>query len=288
MHPDGAAPVPAALQRIQLVIAYDGTPYQGWQSQPDADTIQDRLEQAIAALDPSRPRLHAAGRTDAGVHALAQVAHFDPALVRPTSTWLRALNAHLPQTIRILEAKPATPSFHARFSASAKLYRYRIHCADVLPPLELARAWHLRAELDPTLFQQAADLLTGTLDFGRLSARRSSDKPSRTPLDTTRTIHHINLHRDGPSLSIECCGDGFLYKMVRMMVGAMVAVASGRMPLAWLATLVSDPSTRPSQFCAPPHGLYLVSVTYPGATPPAADKTSAPSTSPCPPPTQAL
>src|ERR1700674_2784828 len=144
------------LARLKLIVAYDGGPFAGWQSQTRGDTIQDRLEQAFQKVGGAKVRVHGAGRTDAGVHALAQCAHVDLPDKRLTiERWRNALNAVLPATVRILRCQYVSQKFHARFSATGKLYRYRIWAAPVLPPLELGRAWHISSPLDIDLVKAA-------------------------------------------------------------------------------------------------------------------------------------
>ncbi|MBA2431324.1 MAG: tRNA pseudouridine synthase A, partial [Chthoniobacterales bacterium] len=153
-------------QRLKFVVAYDGAPFAGWQSQTNGDTIQDRLEQAFRTVTSDEVRVHGAGRTDAGVHALGQVAHVElPARSLPAAKWPAALNASLPPTIRVLRSSYVPSTFHARFSANGKLYRYRIWNDRILPPFEVNRAWHLPAPLDlPTMIAEA-EAFIGRHDF---------------------------------------------------------------------------------------------------------------------------
>src|SRR4051812_31169572 len=166
---------PAMPARLKVIVAYNGTPFSGWQSQADRNAVQDHLETAFAQICGERVRVHGAGRTDAGVHALAQCAHVDLSPRRyDTGRWMSALNGILPPTIRIMRAGWASSSFHARFSAKGKLYRYRIWNDEVLPPLEVGRAWHVRGPLGPEAMQTAANLLLGRHDFRSFAANRGS------------------------------------------------------------------------------------------------------------------
>jgi tRNA pseudouridine38-40 synthase len=244
-----------------LTISYDGRPFQGWQSQAHRDTIQDRIENALSALCAGgRISVHGSGRTDAGVHALAQVAHADvPASIRhPPERWILALNAHLPPEIRVLAVRVVPADFHARFDATGKVYRYRIWNAPVLPPFELGRAWHFPNPLDFEMLNRAAHLLVGRHDFAGFAARRS-----RPGENTVRTIRDISIRRRGALVTLSFHGDGFLYKMVRLMTGTLVRCAQHRAGLDWVQGLLAEPAgATKTSFAAPADGLYLVRVLY--------------------------
>ena len=251
-------------RRLRLTIAYDGRPFRGWQSQAGGDAVQDFLETAFAKLcDGHRVPLHGSGRTDAGVHALAQVAHADVPRARLTPpAWLAALNAHLPQEIRVTRCQWAGPEFHARFAAKGKRYIYRIWNGPVLPPLEIGRAWHLFRPLDRERLQEGIARLTGTHDFGGFAANRGVPC-----LDTVRTIRSIDLKgRPGGLVTLTFEGDGFLYKMVRLLTGSLVRVAQGKADMEWLAAYLAAPEPgqprKKTSFAAPAEGLYLARVLY--------------------------
>ena len=244
--------------RLRLTVAYDGGPFQGWQSQAHGDTIQDRLEAAFSVLCGGRHiTVHGSGRTDAGVHARGQVAHADvPGRDRrPPGQWRAALNAHLPPQIRIMAVRPVTQEFHARFSARGKTYRYRIWNAAVLSPFQVGRAWHFPDPLDLEVLRQTAQLLVGTHDFARFSANRG-----RPPESTVRTIHRIDFARHGRSLTLAYEGSGFLYKMVRLLTGSIVRCAQGRATPDWISAMLAG--TGKTSFAAPAEGLYLMRVRY--------------------------
>lgn len=248
------------MPRLKLIVAYDGTPFRGWQSQPNGNTVQDHLERAFALITGEAVRVHGAGRTDAGVHALAQCAHVELAnrsLV--AERWLSALNAHLPPTVRVLRCSYVPANFHARFSATGKTYRYRIWNDAVLPPLELNRAWHVYTPIDINLLASAASLFEGRHDFAGFAANRG--KPEQS---TERTINAARVRQKGRCIEIEFSGDGFLYKMVRLMVGALVCHATGRLSAADLRTrlLAPEKTAAGARFLAPAHGLFLVRVRY--------------------------
>src|SRR5438876_6791983 len=172
-------------RRLKFIVAYDGAPFAGWQSQSHRNTIQDHLERAFKRISGQSIRVHGAGTTDAGVHALAQCAHVEINDRRLTPRqWTTALNAMLPPAIRVLRCQRVSQNFHARFSAKGKVYRYRIWSAPVLPPFEHGRAWHVMNLLDVNMLKSAASRFIGTHDFAGFAANRG--KPEN---DTVRTIH---------------------------------------------------------------------------------------------------
>jgi tRNA pseudouridine38-40 synthase len=245
--------------RLKLTIAYDGAPFAGWQSQAGGNTVQDIIETALARVAQTPIRLHGAGRTDAGVHALGQVAHFDaPAESRMTAAeWQRALNGTLPPAVRIFRARRARADFHARFQAAGKIYRYDLCTAPVLPPHLFRRAWHMPHPLDIAALRAALDLFVGSHDFRSFAANR------RSPVsDPVRCIEAIRIAQSGASLRLTFEGNGFLYKMVRMLAGAGIRVAQGREETGTLRELLANPRSEGWTFVAPADGLYLVRVRY--------------------------
>lgn len=262
----GPAP---GCQRLRLRLAYDGAPWRGWQSMPGGRTVQDELNAAFQNVTGTPVRTQGSGRTDAGVHALAQVAHADvpDSVSLPPSDWINALNRHLPPSIRVLDVSQPAPDFHARFDATGKIYRYRIWRPRVLSPFESGRAWHVYGRLDLDLLLTGAKALTGTHDFARLSAFRGGEKEIAQrddPATTTRTLRRIEvLETPTDVLEIEFEGDGFLYKMARLLTGSLIQVARGRASLDWLQDLIDNPRANPkSHHAAPADGLYLVEVRY--------------------------
>src|SRR4051794_17167988 len=245
-------------QRLKLTVAYDGSSFAGWQSQKHGNTVQDHLERAFQTITGKRVRIHGAGRTDAGVHALAQCAHVDVDDTRlAPERWTPALNSGLPPGLRVLRCQRVKPEFHARFSATGKVYRYRIWAGPVLPPLDYGRTWHLPRNLDLDKMRAAAATFRGKHDFRAFAASRG--KPEQ---DTIRTIHHVSVRRTGFLSVIEFDGDGFLYKMVRLIVGALAECASGRLEMAELAARLHKKSSGNTRLAAPGTGLYLVRVRY--------------------------
>lgn len=255
------------MPRMLYTCAYDGTPWKGWQSQAGGGTVQDCLESAFAAILRTPLRISAAGRTDAGVHALEQCFHADvPESCRMNArAWVAALNAHLPASVRVMSARAVPESFHARFSAVGKVYEYRIWCGPVLPPHLARRVWHHPHSLDQAALEQALACYCGEHDFRRFAARRGNEPEPAPPGYYTRTIYSATCHREGELLSLRFCGSGFMYRMVRLLVGTACRVAAGRLPLLSLQAALEQPLGNHARHCAPAEGLYLVQVRYPGA-----------------------
>ena len=254
----------APMPRLLFSCAYDGAPWHGWQSQIGGGTIQDCLESAFAAILRQSLRICAAGRTDAGVHALEQRFHADipPACRMSPAAWVAALNAHLPPSVRIYSAEAVEPSFHARFSAVGKVYEYRLWRGPVLPPHLAKRVWHHPHALDDAALEQALAAYCGEHDFRRFAARRGNEPEPPPPDYYLRTIYSATAHSEGELLSLRFCGSGFMYRMVRMLVGTACRVAAGRMPLSELCAALADPTGPHTRHCAPADGLYLCRVLY--------------------------
>lgn len=254
------------MPRLLFTCAYDGAPYLGWQSQRGGKTVQDVTEAALAAVLHAPLRIAAAGRTDAGVHASAQRFHADiPESCRMSpQNWRDALNAHLPASIRIMAVQPVAEDFHARFNAVAKRYEYLICRAPVLPPFLAGRAWHLPHAFDTALLAEALHVYEGTHDFRRFAAKRGNE-PENPPADFyIRTVYSAEVAEEqgGELLRLRFRGNGFMYRMVRLLVGTAHQVARGRMRPAELAALLAEPDAPKTRFCAPADGLYLQEVEY--------------------------
>jgi tRNA pseudouridine38-40 synthase len=247
----------AMSERLKLIVAYDGAPFAGWQSQSHRNTVQDHLERALERVSGGAVRVHGAGRTDAGVHALAQCAHVDVLTFLPAESWIKALNALLPSAIRVLRCRYVSKNFHARLSAKGKIYRYKIWNAPILPPFEYRRAWHIPLPIDLKILKSAAKHFIGTHDFAPFAANRGKPEPS-----TVRTINFVRVHEKDPCVSIEFDGDGFLYKMVRLMVGALVKCALGKTRIKEITSRLNSGKVGSARFAAPAEGLYLVRVRY--------------------------
>ena len=244
-------------RRLKLIVAYDGAPFAGWQSQSHRNTVQDHLERALEHVSGETVRVHGAGRTDAGVHAFAQCAHVDVSKLLPPQRWIKALNSLLPSAIRVLRCRYASKEFHARLSSKGKIYRYTIWNAPILPPFEYQRVWHVPQPVDLKVLKSAAKHFVGTHDFASFAANRG--KPEKS---TIRTINSVRVHREGPCIKIEFDGDGFLYKMVRLMVGAVVKCALGEVRIEEIVSRLGSGKVGASRFTAPADGLCLVRVRY--------------------------
>jgi len=257
--PNELAATPSArCRRVKLINAYDGAGFSGWQSQARGDTIQDRIETAFAQVLGEKLRVHGAGRTDAGVHALGQCAHVDLPPTRLTPTVLAsAVNASLPPQIRIVRCRLVSAAFHARFSSRGKVYRYRLATTPVLLPFELGRAWHVSGAIDDPALRACAQLFVGRHDFSGFAANRGHPVTS-----TIRTISKVRLHRTAAVTVIEIEGDGFLYKMVRLMVGAMVQCALGKRTVGKIRDDLHGAARDRARLVAPAEGLTLVRVRY--------------------------
>jgi len=246
------------VRNLKLVIAYTGENFSGWQSQPDANAVQDHLEAALLKIVGSRVVVHGAGRTDAGVHALAQCANIQvPEGMRMAPLqWQAALNGNLPREIRIMRCVWAHRDFHARFSANGKQYRYTVVDGLVLPPRYLGTAWHVPVRLDVASMRDFLTGLVGDHDFRAFAANRG------VPVeDTRRTISHAALRQQGRVLEIDFVGNGFLYKMVRLLTGTAVRCGRGKLPVADALAMLRNPQAKAIHM-APAEGLTLVRVLY--------------------------
>jgi tRNA pseudouridine38-40 synthase len=246
--------------KFKLTIAYDGTQYEGWQVQKIGTGVQEKVEAALARLFPSCPRTHSSSRTDTGVHALGMVAHFEVprAECSMTPQKLRlALNAWLPEDVRILAVVRAPKIFHARFDAAGKQYRYFVWNHAAMNPLLRHTAWHVPRRLDLRAMRAGARLLVGKHDFQSFAANPGYAKES-----TIRTLTRCDCTRRGPLLTfvIEC--DGFLYKMCRGIVGTLVQVGLGKFRAEQIAQMLEKRDRRVGGMTAPAHGLVLWKVSY--------------------------
>jgi len=242
--------------RIALGLEYAGSGFMGWQSQPGGNTVQDVLEMALTRIAGMPLRVICAGRTDAGVHALAQVVHFDTAVNRPMTAWVRGTNAHLPSGVVVRWALPVTDEFHARFSARSRAYRYALLNRPVRPGLLAGKVGWCHRPLDLAVMQAAASCLAGEHDF---SSFRAAGCQAKTPI---KTLYRCEVSRQGEQILIDCHANAFLHHMVRNIAGALVYVGMGRKPVDWLAQLLvmRDRSQGAPTFS--PDGLYLVGVEY--------------------------
>lgn len=250
--------------RLKLTIAYDGRPYEGWATQPAGNTIQDYLEKAAEEVAKQAVRIHGSGRTDTGVHALGQVAHMDVSdeLQMNAYNWVPAMNSQLPPTIRVMNCEEVGREFHARYDALSKTYTYELCLSPVLPPQSAGLAWHLPRQLDADSLIRALALYEGEHCFRAFAAKRGNETEGT---DYVRTISRSELATTESGYRITFTGNGFLYKMVRLLTGAAVYVAQGRLRLDDLSSMLDQEASLPhgrSPFCAPPDGLTLHHVTY--------------------------
>ena len=251
----------AGMLKFKLTIAYDGKAWQGWQSQKSGLGVQDRIEAALARLFPSAPKLTSSSRTDAGVHAFGLIAHFEIPRAEfrmPARHLVLAVNALLPDDIRVRSAVRAGAGFHARFDATGKQYRYRIWNHPAMNPLLRHTAWHVPQALDIAAMREAAAHLIGRRDFRSFTANRGA------PLeDAVRTLTRCEVRKTGPELAIIIEGGGFLYKMCRGIAGTLVQIGQGKYPASAILGMLEKEDRRSSGMNAPAHGLVLWKVCYP-------------------------
>lgn len=244
------------MVKIALGLEYDGLHFCGWQSQPARCGIQDALEQALAEIAGEPVRVHAAGRTDTGVHALAQVIHFETAAIRPDSAWVRGCNALLPGSVSILWARQVADDFHARFSARGRYYRYLLLNHPVRPGLLAGKTGWFHTPLDLELMREGAKYLVGEHDF---SAFRASACQAKSPV---RNLHRLAINRQGDMLIFDLAANGFLHHMVRNIVGCLVYVGKGKYPPEWMAELLQHADRTRAAPTFSPDGLYFSGVDY--------------------------
>ena len=270
------------MATFKITLAYDGTDFVGWQRQASGVSIQGRLEAALRELDGRDVTVLGAGRTDAGVHALGQVAAFSLDRALAPDAVVRALNARLPHAIRVRVAEEVPVSFHPRFAARDKTYRYRICNADVMSPFDRRYAWHVAASLDVDAMRAAARALEGTHDFAAFQSAGSEAKTTirtitrsmlSTTVDTADT-EEKSFSRTGLDLSVpsvlrggalilyEITGAGFLRHMVRAIVGSLVEIGRGRRTPSWMERVLASRDRAQAGPTAPPEGLFLVRVNY--------------------------
>jgi tRNA pseudouridine38-40 synthase len=284
------------MPTFRIIIAYDGTGFVGWQRQASGTSIQGLLEDALCKLDDRAVAVIGAGRTDAGVHALGQVAVFSLERTMTPEVLVRALNAHLPETIRVLTATEAPAAFHARFHAQKKTYRYRLWNGDVMSPFERTHAWHVIGPLDVEQMAAAARLIEGRHDFAAFQAAGTTTRTTEREVfsssvtristgdtegreDTEGNSHRVTESQRESKVSLclgglcggafnggliiyEITGDGFLRHMVRTIVGTLVEIGRGRHSAEWMREVLASRDRARAGPTAPPEGLFLVGVTY--------------------------
>lgn len=244
------------MAHIALCLEYDGSDFHGWQTQPGGNTVQDRLEQALAQVHGAPIATIVAGRTDAGVHASAQVVHFDSLHPRPESAWVRGVNALLPPSIAVLWAREVDPQFHARFGARERAYRYILLNHPVRPAIMAGRVGWLHGELNVPAMAQAAGGLLGEHDF---SAFRAAQCQAKSPV---RELRRVAVQRQGSYVIFDFRGNAFLHHQIRNMVGALIWIGLGRRSPGWLGELLASRDRAQGAATFAPDGLYLVDVRY--------------------------
>ncbi len=244
------------MKRIALGIEYNGSSFRGWQTQPGGGTVQDALQTALSKIASERVDVVCAGRTDAGVHATGQVVHFDTALERPLTAWVRGVNTFLPDAVAVRWAQPVDPEFHARFSAYARRYRYLLLNRAQRPGVHSGRVGWCHQPLDQAQMQAAADLLCGTHDF---SSFRAAECQAKSPL---KTMHVASVRRAGELIVFDFEASAFLHHMVRNLVGSLVYIGQGRQGVDWMQTLLDVCDRRVAAPTFSAEGLYLVGVRY--------------------------
>jgi tRNA pseudouridine38-40 synthase len=242
--------------RLAVGIEYAGTRYAGWQRQPSAPSVQAEVERALAFVADHPVTVTCAGRTDAGVHALGQVAHFDSDAARPLRGWVCGANGHLPADVAIAWAAAVGAEFHARYGARSRTYRYLILNRPTRAPLAADRAWVVHRPLDAARMHAAAQALLGEHDF---SSFRAAECQAPLPV---RRLARITVERRGARLVVEVTANAFLHHMVRNIVGSLVRVGEGARPLEWLADVLASRDRRCAGPTAPAAGLYLTAVEY--------------------------
>lgn len=245
------------MPRLAIGLEYDGTRFCGWQRQGHASSIQAAVEGAFSRVADAPLTIHAAGRTDAGVHALGQVAHFDTDAVRDARSWLLGANSNLDPEISVSWVREVDPAFDARRSAIARTYSYLILNRPARSALAHRRAWWVHAPLDVAAMQAAADLVLGEHDF---SAFRAAECQARTAI---RDLQQLSLRRAGAFVLVTCRANAFLHHMVRNLVGSLARVGRGEEQPQWLRAVLDGGDRRAAGMTAPAHGLYLARVHYP-------------------------
>jgi tRNA pseudouridine38-40 synthase len=246
-------------QRYKITIAYDGTDYSGWQIQQNAKSIQGEITKAMETITQEKIKLVGSGRTDAGVHALAQVAHFDSEKDLDPLRFLGALNSLLPKTIRVKSLEKVPSNFHAILSARGKEYHYHIGIGPIHDPFNYHYRTFLFKELDWEKIRKAKEFFIGTHDFTAFSNAPQEGSVARDPV---RTIYRIDIIEEPGGIRLEFEGNGFLYKMVRNIVGTLMMVGMGRLQIEDIPRLLASRDRRQVGMPASPKGLFMVKVTY--------------------------
>lgn len=248
-----------AAHRIKLKVAYDGTQYGGWQVQTNALSIQALLEKALSIFLREKTTLIGAGRTDAGVHAQGQTAHFTTTSSFDLERLLLSVNALLPYDIRVLEAAKVNPDFHARYDATGKIYHYRLHLSPASDPFKRLYSHHIPYALDLDALHSATRHFIGMHDFTAFANEAHKGSAAK---NAVRTLSRLDMIEEAGGIRLEFEGGGFLYKMVRNIVGTLLDVARGKLPEEQIPAIFASRDRRKASMAAPPHGLCLIVVLY--------------------------
>ncbi len=245
--------------RHQLIIAYDGTPFGGWQAQKNSVAIQSLIEKAISTVLREQVSLTGSGRTDAGVHAQGQSAHFETTMSFDIKRLLLSLNALLPEQIRLLSVQQVSDDFHARYHATGKIYHYRLHLDKTPDPFKRLYSWHIPYQLNLDLLHQSAALFLGTHDFKSFANEAHEGSAAK---DAVRTLKRLDIVKEPGGMRLEFEGDGFLYKMVRNLTGTLIDIARGKRQIEEIPEMLMAKDRRRAGTTAPAHGLCLMQVFY--------------------------
>lgn len=246
------------MARIKCVVEYDGSNYCGYQIQPNGKTVQEEIEKALKTMHKGKEvRITASGRTDSGVHAKGQVFHFDTSLDVPENRWVRALETLMPSDIYIKSAEYVPEDFHAQFNVEEKEYRYYVKPAKSRDVFRRGTVYHFPRNLDVAKMQQAVKLFEGKHDFTAFCSAKTTLKGNKI-----RTISRAELKQNGDELEFIVRGDGFLYNMVRIMMGTLLEIGTGKKEIENIPRALSEHDRRLAGFTAPGHGLFLWEVSY--------------------------
>lgn len=246
-------------RNYKMTIAYDGTAYCGWQIQSNSITIQEIIQEIVSKISQKKILLIGSGRTDAGVHALGQVAHFRCLHIKDLARFQKSMNSLLPKDIRILHVEEIQDHFHAQYSAIGKIYHYHLHLDPALNPFNQTYSLHVKEKINLGLLQESALIFLGTHDFTSFANEAHQGSASRDPV---RTLKRLDIIEQSGKIRLEFEGDGFLYKMVRNIVGTLLGVATGKYSKEELSFILAACDRRRAGQTAPPHGLFLMKVLY--------------------------
>lgn len=246
-------------KKYKLTISYDGTAYQGWQVQPNGPSIQEKIQIALETVLKEKIGLVGSSRTDAGVHAIGQTAHFETESSFQKDKLLYSLNGLLPLDIRLLDLEEVTDDFHARYSAFGKIYHYHLHLDRTMDPFQRLYTYHIHKKINISLLEQAAKEFIGTHDFTSFANEAGEGCAKNKPV---KTMKRLDVIPQKGGLRLEFEADGFLYKMVRNIVGTLLQVADGSLSLDQISSIFEAKDRRLAGFAAPPRGLFLVKVNY--------------------------